>query len=218
MSTPYDPPQPGPAQSHPSDSDPKPSAPPPGQPPAYAAPPPRQPPAYAAAPPNAQPPGAVPPYPTSPGAEWSAPYPPSSGRSGQFHPQGSDPHGSPATLTPDDRNWAMAAHLGVLVAAFLAMGFLAPLAVLLFAGYKSDFVRRHATESLNFQISLLIYLVVGTVSALVITLATLGLAVPIIVAVAAAVAIFALIAIIMATMAASRGEDFRYPLCLRLIH
>ena len=89
------------------------------------------------------------------------------------------------------------------------MGFIAPLVVLLVRGKDSAFVRRHAVESLNFQISLLIY----TVIALVLTLVTVGIALIIIIP----AAIAALIVVILATVKAANGEEYRYPLCLRLV-
>jgi uncharacterized Tic20 family protein len=128
----------------------------------------------------------------------------------------SDPYGAPQPpaqqSSPDDNTWAIAAHIGALVAAWFAFGFLAPLIVML---VKSDspYVRRHAVESLNFQISILIYGVVGAIVAFVVALVTFGIGLLVIVPVAIAV----LVLIILATMAASRGEDYRYPLTIRFI-
>lgn len=45
-----------------------------------------------------------------------------------------DPLGSDGLAATEERNWAMAAHLGTLIAALVAMGFLAPLGVLLYMG------------------------------------------------------------------------------------
>jgi uncharacterized Tic20 family protein len=78
-------------------------------------------------------------------------------------------------------------------------------------------VRRHAVESLNFQISILIYGVVGAIVAFVVALVTFGIGLLVIVPVAIAAAIAVLVLIILATMAASRGEDYRYPLTIRFI-
>lgn len=111
------------------------------------------------------------------------------------------------------RLWAIAAHIGSLVAAWIAMGFLAPLVVLLAVGNRSAFARRHAVESLNFQISLLIYLLVAVVLAFF----TLGLGLIIIVPIGILFGLGALVAIILATLAAADGRDFHYPLCIRLI-
>ena len=136
----------------------------------------------------------------------------------------SDPYGPPPTpdppqgagLTQQDRTWALASHVGSLVSAWFAFGFLAPLLVMLLKS-DSPFVRRHAVESLNFQISLLIYGLVGTVVAFVLTLLTLGIGLIIIIPVVAVLALIVLVLIIVATVKASNGEEYRYPLTLRLI-
>jgi uncharacterized protein len=113
----------------------------------------------------------------------------------------------------EERTWAMVAHIGVLIAAWLAMGFLCPLVIWLVFRDRSDFVRRHAMESLNFQISLLIY---SALSAVLIFI-TFGLGVLIVVPLVVIGAIAALVVIILATVAASGGNDYRYPLTIRFI-
>ena len=62
----------------------------------------------------------------------------------------------------DERTWATAAHWSALVAACVALAFLGPLVVLLAKGNESPWVRRNAVESLNFQLSMLIYGFAGT--------------------------------------------------------
>ncbi len=124
-----------------------------------------------------------------------------------------DPPATRVLPPEEERNWAMAAHLGTLIAAALGMAFLAPLGVLLFVGGRSAFVRRHAVESLNFQISLLIYAAVAVAFAVI----TVGLGLLLVIPAVIVIGIAALVAILMGTMAASRGTDFRYPLTLRLV-
>ncbi len=126
---------------------------------------------------------------------------------GGGEPQGWGQPGVPAVPTQEERNWALAAHVGTFVAAWFAMGFLAPLVIMLVKGKDSAFVRRHAVESLNFQISLLIYLVVSAILALVL----IGFVLM------AAVGVFALVVIILATVKAANGEEYRYPLCIRMV-
>ena len=123
--------------------------------------------------------------------------------------------GTPA-ISQDDRTWALVAHIGSLVAAWFAVGFLAPLVVML---VKSDrpFVRRHAVESLNFQISLLIYAVVGVIVAFLAGLVTFGAALFVVIPVALVLGLAVLAVIIVATVKASQGEDYRYPLTIRFI-
>lgn len=116
-------------------------------------------------------------------------------------------YGPVAVPSQEERNWALAAHVGTFVAAWFAMGFLAPLIIMLMKGNDSAFVRRHAVESLNFQISLLIYLVISFVLAFVL-IGFLLMAV---------VGVFALVVIILATVKAANGEEYRYPLCIRMV-
>ncbi len=127
-----------------------------------------------------------------------------------------EPQPGPGGISSDDRTWALAAHIGTLVAAYLALGFLAPLIIML-AKKDSPFVRRHAVESLNFQISLLIYFVVGTVLMFVVALLTFGIGLVVLVPVALVLGIVALVLIIMATIKASNGEEYRYPLTIRFV-
>ncbi len=123
-----------------------------------------------------------------------------------------------STTSNEDRTWAMAAHVGALVTAWFALGLIAPLVVLLIRGESSAFVRRHAVESLNFQISLLIYSLVGGVVVLVLTLLTLGLGLFVMVPLIMVIAVFLLIVVIQAGVRANNGDDYRYPLTIRLIH
>lgn len=113
----------------------------------------------------------------------------------------------PTSTTSDERNWAMAAHLGSFLAAWFALGLLAPLAVLLFKGNDSAFVRRHAIESLNFQINALVYTILFVLLALLligfVLLPVYGL--------------FYLICVILAAVRASAGDDYRYPLTIRFV-
>lgn len=122
-------------------------------------------------------------------------------------PESSWPPAAEHATTPEDRNWAMAAHVGSLVTAWFALGLFAPLIVLLLKGGSSPYVRRHAVESLNFQLNALVYIVVFALLMFVlIGLVLLPL-----------YGIFYLIVVVVATVRASNGADYRYPLTLRLV-
>lgn len=155
---------------------------------------PNAPPAAGGAPPPGAPYGAPPPYgyPPPPGAP---PYPPA----GQ-------PYGSgqvPSRMGPnEERNWALGAHLSTIVIQFLG-----PLLVMLIQGPKSQFVRAHAVEALNFNISVTIYFVVSFV----LTFVLVGLILM------PAVLITWFVCTIIATVKASKGEYYRYPLTIRLV-
>jgi uncharacterized Tic20 family protein len=111
-------------------------------------------------------------------------------------------------VEPDEANWAVVA---VLLAfsgfVFPFANIAGPLAVWLLKRDESDFVEAHARETLNFQISITIYL---AVSGMLIYLLIGILLVPLVV-------LFDVVATIVAALRASRGELYEYPLCLRLI-
>jgi len=132
-------------------------------------------------------------------------------------PSGPIPGQPRETLTQDDKTWALISHIGTLVSAYIALGFLAPLVVMLVKGESSSFARRHAVESLNFQISLLIYSLVGGVLAFLFVLMTVGLGMLVVLPLALALAVAVLALIIIATVKAGNGEDYRYPFTIRFV-
>lgn len=125
-------------------------------------------------------------------------------------PSWGPPGGNPdrgELAVPEERNWAMAGHLGSILTAWFALGLIAPLVVLLVKGGDSPYVRRHAVESLNFQINALVYsLLFGLLMLVLIGFLLLPL-----------YGIFYLICVVLATVRASSGQDFRYPLTIRVV-
>jgi uncharacterized Tic20 family protein len=118
------------------------------------------------------------------------------------------PASPPGVLSAsEERTWAGAAHWSAFVASLVGLSFLGPLVVMVTQGNKSAFVRRHAVEALNFQISLLIYVIVSAILVLVLV-GILGLI---------AVGVMWLIFPILATIKASNGEEYRYPLTIRMV-
>lgn len=78
---------------------------------------------------------------------------------------------------------------------------------MLVRGPQSPYVRRHAVESLNFQINALVLSILfGLLIFVGIGLVLLPL-----------YGIFVLICVIMGTIAASQGRDYRYPLTVRIV-
>ena len=197
--------QPPYGQEPPADQPPQPQygAPPP--PPQYGQP--QQPPQYGAP----QPPQYGAPQPPQYGApqppQYGAPQPPQYGAP-QPPQYGAPQYGAPGTLPPDqERLWGGAAHWSALVASLIGLSFLGPLIVMLTKGNESAFVRRQAVESLNFQLSMLIYFIVSAILVLVL----IGLLLLIV------VGIMWLVFTIMGSIKASNGEDYRYPLTLRMV-
>jgi uncharacterized protein len=122
-------------------------------------------------------------------------------------PPGAGPPAQPPLSPDQERLWAMLAHLLAFVAAYIALGFIAPLTVLLVFGPRSAYVRAHAVESLNFNLSWLIYAVVGVI------LAFLVIGIPILIALGIAYVIL----VIVASVRANNGQLYRYPLTIRFV-
>jgi uncharacterized protein len=116
-----------------------------------------------------------------------------------------DPH---VTTPPgDELTWGSAAHWSSFVAAAVLLGFLGPLIVMLTKGNESPWVRRQAVESLNFQLSILVY---GAVS-LLLCFVLIGLVLLPLVGLAW------LVFTVIGSIRAARGEEYRYPLTIRIV-
>ncbi|ANH40207.1 hypothetical protein I601_3808 [Nocardioides dokdonensis FR1436] len=128
----------------------------------------------------------------------------------QPQPPHQPPHQPPyqqGGLTPEERTWGGAAHWSALVGAFVALAFLGPLLVLLLKGSTSPYVRRQAVESLNFQLSMFIY---GAISFVLIFVLVGILLLPV-------VGLLWLIFTIMGSVKTANGEEYRYPLTIRMV-
>ena len=66
----------------------------------------------------------------------------------------------PATASSDDRTWAIIVHLSALAGLIVPLGsILGPFIVWIIKKPESEHVNRHGKAALNFQISMLIYLI-----------------------------------------------------------
>ena len=113
------------------------------------------------------------------------------------------------TTNADERMWAMLCHLSAFAGSVIPFGnIIGPLVVWLMKKDEYPLVDDQGKESLNFQISILIYTFISAVS----ILAVVGfLLLP-------AVLIFALVMMVIATIKANSGIAYRYPLTIRFIH
>ncbi len=125
-----------------------------------------------------------------------------------------------APVATSKNNLAMWAHLapilGAVVGSFTGLPYVLlwlPGLLIRQSATATDFDRRHATESLNFQLSLLVYIAGGTVFSLV----TIGIGLLIAGPALVGLAIAALIFNIMAIAAANGGREYRYPLTIRFV-
>jgi len=97
----------------------------------------------------------------------------------------------------------------------LFTGFLGPLILWLVKRDQSPFVDHHGREALNFQLTVLVASVcLGAMTFVLMFAFLIGL---LLVPVLMAASIGALVLEILATLAAQRGEWYRYPCCIRFI-
>jgi uncharacterized Tic20 family protein len=116
----------------------------------------------------------------------------------------------PGFPSNSERNWAVFCHLGgfaLYVLPFALGNVLVPLVIWLVKRNESAYVDAHGREALNFQISVTIYAIVAAVLAFVLVGFLL----------LAGLAIFQLVLMVIASVHASQGESYRYPLTIRLL-
>jgi hypothetical protein len=112
----------------------------------------------------------------------------------------------PPTLaqpTGNDKIWSMLSHLS----AIIGVGIILPLVVYLAMRHESEYLAQNAKEALNFHISIYIYALCC------VPLAFIIIGVPMLIL----LGIGSLILAIVATVKASDGGCYRYPLNLRLV-
>jgi hypothetical protein len=115
---------------------------------------------------------------------------------------------SPLALTQDDKLWGMLAHLLSLAGLVVPFGnIIAPLVVWLMKKDTSRYVDYHGKESLNFQINVVVYLVVCfALFCLVIGVFLLPV-----------VIVYSIVVPIVAAVKANQGEYFKYPFIFRVL-
>ncbi|PWE01325.1 DUF4870 domain-containing protein [Marinilabilia rubra] len=111
-------------------------------------------------------------------------------------------------MTPDEKNWGMYSHLAAFAGLLFPFGnVIGPLIIWVLKKDEYPFVEQEGKESLNFQITVSIAVIVAGLLSVVL------IGIPLLIA----IAIFALVFIIKAAMETSEGRPYRYPYNLRLI-
>lgn len=119
--------------------------------------------------------------------------------------------------TADQQTWRVLAHASALIQFVGIPSFVGPL-VVWFLRREDSVVAPHAREALNFQLSLIIYFVVGIVVAILAALTIVGLLLTVLIVVLLALLLVAeIVFAILASLAATRGELYRYPMSIALI-
>lgn len=114
--------------------------------------------------------------------------------------------GSPM-VSQDDKTMGLVAHIGSILANFMLLGFAVPLVLMLTKGKESAFVREHAVEALNFQITCFIGFIIAGATA------CFGVGIVI----GAVVGLAALVFPILGGLKANEGQAYKYPFAIRLV-
>jgi uncharacterized Tic20 family protein len=118
-------------------------------------------------------------------------------------------------LSKDVRMWAMFCHLAGLagfVIPVVLSGIVAPLIVWQIKKDEHPFIDEHGREALNFQISMSLYAIIGSVACLITCVG--AILIPFLVG---GVYIVDLVFLLIAAVKANNGERYRYPLAIRFI-
>ncbi|MDD3051786.1 MAG: DUF4870 domain-containing protein [Candidatus Cloacimonetes bacterium] len=112
------------------------------------------------------------------------------------------------SISNEEKTFALIAHLGTFIGYFFVIGHvLVPLLVYLLKGNESTFIRHHALEALNFQLSMTILLVIS----IILIFLVVGIFTTI------ALGLYSLVVIIIASIKAFNGELYQYPYSIRFV-
>jgi uncharacterized protein len=112
-------------------------------------------------------------------------------------------------VSRDERTWAMLAHLSALVGySIVPFGnIVAPLVIWLIRKDQSWFVDDQAKESINFQISMVIYALIS----IPLVLLLIGIVLLLL------LYVFGIVMVIIAAIKANDGVQYRYPITIRFV-
>jgi uncharacterized Tic20 family protein len=129
--------------------------------------------------------------------------------------------GQPSTMSAqDERTWGAISHAGAVVAMVCSagfLGFLASLAVYFVYKDRGPFVRAHAANSINVQISMFIWLVVAGIAYVILGLVTLGIGFVVFLPVFAVPFVVAGVLHVIGAVKAYNGEWWNPPLTPQLV-
>ena len=111
-------------------------------------------------------------------------------------------------MTSDERPWVLGSHIGTLLGYSVVLGsFLVPLFIWLSKKEESEVVAEHAKASLNFQLSMTLYLFVAGLMVIFLVGIPFLFVIPIV----------NLICVILATIEADKGNLYKYPFSITFV-
>jgi uncharacterized protein len=117
-------------------------------------------------------------------------------------PPPAQPYQPQPVSASDEKTWSILSHVGGIL-----LSFVGPLIVFLIYKDRSAVIRSHAVAALNFQLTILIGYVVGSILMIVIVGIFIYLA----------AGILSLIFGIMAALAANEGRAYKYPIAINFV-
>ena len=107
-----------------------------------------------------------------------------------------------------DKSWALLTHLGTLLGYVVGFGnFIVPLVIWLSKRDENEFITEHAKESLNFQLSMFIYVIGAAL------LSFILIGIPLLFG----LIITDIVCVVIASVKADKGEFYRYPITIRFV-
>ena len=132
----------------------------------------------------------------------------------------SAPPAPAGTPSAEEKQWAMFAHLSVLLGGLVTAGwagsvgfFIGPLVIWQMKKDTMPFVNDQAKEALNFAITVSL----ACVALMILTLLSLGIGALLTFPLMAIIGVAAVVLVIMAAIKANEGVAYRYPFALRLV-
>lgn len=120
-------------------------------------------------------------------------------------------------VSGDQQTWRVLAHASAFIQFVGVPSVIGPLVVWLIRR-DDPIVEPHARDALNFQLSLVIYFVAGIVIGFLAAITIIGLVITgVILVLLLVLVVLELLFALLATLAASRGERYSYPMSLQLI-
>ncbi|HEX2153239.1 MAG TPA: DUF4870 domain-containing protein [Acidimicrobiia bacterium] len=123
----------------------------------------------------------------------------------------------PTAPTSDQQTWRVLAHASALIQFIGIPSFVGPLIVWLMRR-EDPVIEPHAREALNFQLSLIIYFIALVIIGIIAAITIVGLLlVPFLIIAGIVLIVAEVVFAILASLAATKGEFYRYPMNLDLI-
>ena len=121
-------------------------------------------------------------------------------------------------VSDDHRTYALLMHLSLVAHAFLPyISILIPIIMWQTKKSESRFINDHGKESVNFQITLLLYSIALPAIIAILGVLTLGLGFILLIPAIALPFVLGIVGMVLSMTAANRGEYYRYPMTIRFI-